>query len=177
MTEKTGIALIGFMGTGKSAVGRRLAQKLGKGFIETDAEVEKRAGKPVSAIFREQGEAAFRALEKAVVAEVAAHKNIVAACGGGVVLELDNIFRLRPNYVIVCLSASPEEILKRVLADGETRPLLNVADKLGKIRELLAARLPLYTQAADFTVDTSGLAPDGVADEIIRILGSHENNA
>jgi shikimate kinase len=172
---KTGIALIGFMGTGKSVVGRLLADKLGKRFIEMDAEIEKKAGKPVAAIFREDGEASFRKMEAQITAEISAKKNTVVACGGGIVLDKANIFRLNQEYVIVCLSAAPGDILKRISGEVGTRPLLDVADKGKTIKELLSARRPLYEQASDITVDTSGIDPPGVVQKIIDALSEYES--
>jgi shikimate kinase len=172
---KTGIALIGFMGTGKTVVGRLLAQKLGKRFIELDAEIEKKAGKPVASIFREDGEASFRKREAEITVAVSAQKNTVVACGGGIVLDKNNIFRLKQEYVIVCLSAAPGDILKRISGDEGKRPLLDVADKGKKIQELLAARRPLYEQAADIIVETSGIAPPAVVQRIIDMLSKYES--
>ena len=172
---KTGIALIGFMGTGKTVVGRLLAEKLGKRFIELDEEIEKKAGKPVAAIFREHGEALFRQMEAEITVAVSAQKNTVVACGGGVVLDKANIFRLKQEYVIVCLSAAPGDILKRISGEEGTRPFLDVPDKGKKIRELLAARRPLYAMAADITMDTSGLDPAGVAQKIVDALSKYES--
>src|SRR3972149_1337910 len=127
---KTSVALIGFMGTGKTAVGRLLAQKLGREFIELDALVEKRAGKSIPEIFRQDGEIRFRELEIEAVKEVARRKNAVIACGGGIVLNAINIDRLRQECIIVCLTASPSVVLKRTSADKDGRPLLAVSDRL-----------------------------------------------
>src|SRR4030042_154772 len=124
---KTSIALIGFMGTGKTATGKALARELGKDFIELDAVIEKKAGKSIPDLFREDGEICFRELEIEVTKETAAKKNAVIACGGGIVLNTINIFRLKQECVIVCLTASPEVILKRTSGDKGGRPLLAVA--------------------------------------------------
>jgi shikimate kinase len=172
---KTGIALIGFMGTGKSVVGKLLAEKLGKGFVELDAEIEKKAGKPVAAIFREDGEACFRKMEAQMTVAVSTRKNTVVACGGGIVLDKANIFRLKQEYVIVCLSAAPGDILTRISGEEAKRPLLDVADKGKRIRELLAARRPLYERAAEITVETSGIDPPGVVQKVIDALSKYES--
>jgi shikimate kinase len=172
---KTGIALIGFMGTGKTVVGKLLAEKLGKSFVELDAEIEKKAGKTVAAIFREDGEASFRKMESQITAAVSALKNTVVACGGGIVLDKANIFRLQQEYVIVCLSAAPGDIVKRVSAEQGKRPLLEAADKDKAVRELLAARRPLYEQAAEITIDTSGIRPPQVVQKIIGALSKYES--
>ncbi len=171
---KTSIALIGFMGTGKTAVGKKLAARLGKEFVELDAEIEKEAGKSVADIFRDKGESHFRNLEIEAVKKIAGKKNIVAACGGGVVLNDVNVFRLKQECVIVCLSAAVPEILKRT--SGAKRPLLNVADREKTVGELLRNRLPLYQKAADITIDTSGIDAPGVVEKIINALDKYENH-
>jgi shikimate kinase len=140
------IALIGFMGTGKSSVGRMIADHLHFAFLDTDDLIESRAGKSVSAIFSQEGEAAFRKMEAAVVTELTSRKRTVISTGGGVATDPRNLDSLREHALIVCLWASPEKIWERVR--GQThRPLLREADPLAKIRELLAAREPFYKQA------------------------------
>ena len=172
---KTSVSLIGFMGTGKTAVGKILAEKLGKEFIETDAIIIEKAGKSIPEIFRQDGEIAFRELEIEVIAEVAARKNAVIACGGGAVLNKINIDRLREESVIVCLTASPQDILKRTSADADERPLLAVDDRMKQIEELMKFRGPYYERSADITVDTSRLNPRGVAERIIEKLEENES--
>lgn len=164
------IALIGFMGTGKSEVGRRLAERLGKTFLEMDDLIVERSEKPITVIFEEDGEEAFRRLEREVTKEVAAREDVVIACGGGVVLDEANVENLKKSSVLLLLRASPEVILERVSRDDETRPLLNVPDKMERIRSLLGFRQPFYLKAADHVVDTSGLEPDEIADQILELL-------
>jgi shikimate kinase len=173
---KTSVALIGFMGTGKTAVGQRLAKNLSKKFIELDALIEKKAGKSILEIFRRDGEIRFRELEIEATLEVAAVKNAVIACGGGIVLNKINIDRLRQGCVIVCLEASPAVILKRTSADKDGRPLLAVADREQQVRDLLRYRRPLYQRAAEITVNTSRLSIDTAAKRIIEALRAYENN-
>jgi shikimate kinase len=140
------IALVGFMGTGKSSVGRMIADQLHFNFVDTDELIEVRAGKSISAIFSEDGEAAFRKMEAVVVAELASRKRTVISTGGGVAAGPGNLDHLREHALVVCLWASPEKIWERVR--GQThRPLLREADPLAKIRELLAVREPFYKQA------------------------------
>jgi shikimate kinase len=170
------VALIGFMGTGKTVVGRLLAQKLGKEFIELDALIEKRAGKSIPEIFRREGETAFRELEIGVVKDIAGKKNAVIACGGGLVLNKINIDRLKQECVIVCLTASPTEISKRTLADKDGRPLLAVDDRLAQIKNMLEFRRPYYERSADITVNTSRLKPETVVERIIEKLKEYESN-
>jgi shikimate kinase len=171
---KTSLALMGFMGTGKTAVGKLLAQKLGKDFIELDALIEQKAGRSIPEIFRREGEAGFRQLEIEVAREVAGRKNAVIACGGGIVLNTINIDRLRQECVIVCLTASPSVILKRTSSDKDGRPLLAVTDRLKQIRELMKFRRPFYERAADIAVNTSRLKPREVAGLIIEKLRAYE---
>jgi shikimate kinase len=172
---KSSVALIGFMGTGKTVVGKLLARKLGKEFIELDALIEKRAGKSIPEIFRQDGEMKFRELEMEVTKSVADRKNAVIACGGGIVLNNINIDRLRQECVIVCLTASPSTILKRTSKDKDGRPLLAVADRLRQIRELLKFRRPFYEKAADITVNTSRLRPEAVVGLIMERLRKYES--
>jgi shikimate kinase len=170
---KTSIALIGFMGTGKSVVGKALAKKLHKEFIELDAVIVARTGKSIPEIFRQDGEAHFRELEIEAVREAATKKNAVIDCGGGVVLNSININSLKKESVIVCLTASLPVILKRT--PGTNRPLLPVKGRIQSIKKILAYRRPLYRRAADITVNTSRLDIDGVVDKILEQLKKYES--
>ncbi len=172
---KTNIALIGFMGSGKTAVGRVLAEKLNKQFVEPDSLIEQKAGKSIPQIFARDGETAFRELEIELTKEVARGKNQVIACGGGIVLNKINIDRLKDEAVIVYLTASPAVILKRTSADKNERPLLLSSNKAVTIGELLRFRKPFYERAADIKIDTSKLDIKSVADEIIARLKEDEN--
>jgi shikimate kinase len=172
---KTSVALIGFMGTGKTVAGKLLAQKLGKDFIEMDALIEKKAGRSIPEIFRQEGETGFRELEIEVTKNIAGRKNAVIACGGGIVLNTINIDRLRQECVIVCLTASPSAILKRTSADKGERPLLAAADRLRQIKDMLKYRWPFYARSADITVNTSRLKPGEVAKSIIERLKQYES--
>ena len=172
---KTSIALTGFMGTGKTVVGRTLADKLGREFIELDSLIEQKAGQTIPEIFEQGGEIAFRELEIEVVSEVAGKKSAVIACGGGVVLNKINIDRLKKECIIVYLTASPGVILKRTLADKNERPLLNAADRLAAIRELSKFRKPFYQRAADIKVDTTKLDIKSVVAQIIDKLKEDES--
>ena len=173
---KSNIALVGFMGTGKTDVGRLLAEKLGKDFIEVDELIEQRAGKTIPEIFQQDGEIAFRELEIEATREAAAKKNAVIACGGGVVLNQINVDRLREHSVIVYLTASPEAIIQRTSSDTDERPLLVAEDKASRVEKLLNFRRPFYERAADITVNTSELDVAGVAGQIITELSEHESN-
>ncbi|MFC2071894.1 shikimate kinase [Chloroflexota bacterium] len=164
------IALIGFMGAGKTAVGQLLAEKLGMEFIELDSLIEQKAGKSIPEIFQQDGEIAFRELEIGITKEVAGRKNAVIACGGGLVLNKINIDRLRKEGIIVYLTASPRVILRRVSSEEGQRPLLEVDNPTLTIRELLRFRKPFYERAADITIDTSKLDIGAVAEQIIEKL-------
>lgn len=167
---RTSIALIGFMGTGKTAVGKALAKRLDKEFIELDALIERKTGKTIPEIFQQDGEVAFRELEIEVTKEVSRKKNVVIAGGGGVVLNKINIDRLSEECQIVYLTASPEVILKRISGDGDERPLLKVADKILTIKELLRFRKPFYERAADMRINTSRLNIGSVVEQILSKL-------
>jgi len=171
---KSSIALIGFMGTGKTAVGKALAERLGKEFIELDALIELKAGKTIPEIFKQDGEIAFRELEIEVTKEVSEKKNAVIACGGGVVLNKINIDRLKGESLIVYLTASPGVILKRTSGD-ENRPLLKVVDRTSEIQRLLKFRKPFYERAADITINTSKLAINSVVEQIISKVKADES--
>jgi shikimate dehydrogenase len=173
--KKTSIALIGFMGSGKSAVGRILSEKLGKKLTVVDKLIVRRAHKPISRIFAEDKEAAFRRLETEVTRKVAAIPGQVIDCGGGIVLNKVNMDMLKERAVVVYLAASPEAVLKRVSLSRTRRPLLENKDKAGSIKSLLEYRRPLYEQAADITVDTEGKGIDVIAREIILKLRQYEN--
>jgi len=164
---KSNIALIGFMGAGKTAVGKALAEKLNKEFIETDALIEQRAGKSIPEIFQQDGEIAFRELEIEAIKEVSTNKKLVIACGGGIVLNKINIDRLKKESTIVYLPAPPRIILKRVSSEAGQRPLLEVDNPALTIRELIRFRKPFYERAADITINTSKLDIDSVVEQII----------
>jgi len=172
---KTNIALIGFMGAGKTAVGQVLAKKLSRKFIELDSLIEQKAGKPIPEIFQQDGEIAFRELEIEATKEVSREKNTVIACGGGIVLNKINIDRLRESSRIVYLTASPGVVLRRVSAEEGQRPLLEVDNPALTVRELLKFRQPFYERAADITINTSKLDIDAVAEQIIDRLKKDES--
>ncbi len=172
---KTNIALIGFMGTGKTAVGRVLAEKLGKKFIELDWLIEQKAGKSIPEIFEQDGEIAFREREIEATKEVSKSKNSVIACGGGIVLNKINIDRLSESSRIVYLTASPRAILNRVSTEEGQRPLLEVENPILIIRELLRFRKPFYERASDITINTSKLSIESITDQIINRLKEDES--
>ena len=146
------LALIGFMGTGKSAVGRVLAEMLQFHFLDTDHLIEERAGTTVKDLFEQHGEPAFRDLERRLVEELAQATDTVIATGGGLPLNPVNLASLKSHALVVCLWAPPERILERVKTHNH-RPLLNHPDPLSKIKELLASRESCYRQA-DVLINT-----------------------
>jgi len=172
---KTNIALIGFMGSGKTAVGQVLAKKLDRKFIELDLLIEQKAGKSIPEIFQQDGEIAFRELEIEVAKEIAREKYSVIACGGGIVLNKINIDRLRESSRIVYLTASPRVVLERVSTEEGQRPLLEVENPTLTIQELLEFRKPFYERAADIKIDTSKLDIDSVVEQIIEKLKEDES--
>ena len=172
---KTSIALIGFMGSGKTVVGKALAEKLGKEFVEMDILIEQKAGKTIPEIFQEDGEVRFRELEIEVAKELSGKKNAVIACGGGVVLNKINIDRLGAECIIVYLRASPQVILRRTSGDRDERPLLRAADKDAHTRELIKYRQPFYERAADMEIDTSKMGVDSVAERVTKKVKADES--
>jgi shikimate kinase / 3-dehydroquinate synthase len=170
------VILTGFMATGKSEVGRRLARRLGRPFVDLDKMVEAAAGKTVASIFAAEGEARFRQLERGAVEEACRVPDAVIATGGGTLLDPENRRRLASAGPIVCLSASPEEILRRI-GDAASRPLLAEAnggpttktDRLARIRGLLAERAPVYALATH-AVDTAGLDVDAVVRRVCALV-------
>lgn len=168
------VIITGFMATGKSEVGRRLARALGRPFVDTDGLVEASAGRSIREIFAGDGEGRFRELERDAVAQACAVPEAVIATGGGTLLDPENRRRLAEAGPIVCLSASPEDILRRV-GDPSGRPLLaNGNGKPGglpRIRALLDERAPIYALATH-AVDTSGLSVDEVVERVRALVAA-----
>lgn len=140
-------------GGGKSTVGRHLARQLGLRFYDVDSVIEERIGGPIKAFFEREGESSFRDIEQQVIGELVALPNVVIATGGGAVLRAENRAALRERTTVVYLRSSPEELFRRLRHDTR-RPLLQVADPMGKLRELYAVRDPLYRQTAHFVIET-----------------------
>jgi shikimate kinase len=160
------IVLTGFMGTGKTVVGRRLAARLGRELLDTDALIERAAGRAVREIFATEGEARFRELERRAVAEACAAGDVVVSAGGGTLLDERNFAALARDGLLVCLTATPRAIARRVRGSVHERPLLHGHPSLtARIRELLAARAPMYARIP-LQIDTSNLTVDEVVAEI-----------
>ena len=162
------LILTGFMGTGKSTVGRLLAQKMGWTFVDLDERIEAKIGLRIADFFERYGEAAFRDKETECVGEVLQQERQVIATGGGVILRTQNIELLRSGGKVACLTASVDEIIRRTAGDT-TRPLLNHPDRQQRIQELLTARQSGYRQA-DFCLATDGKSAAEVAGEILQLL-------
>ena len=162
------IILIGFMGSGKTAAGEIVAEKLGLRFVDIDKLIEEEQKMPISEIFSTFGEDYFRNLEKKMVTKISNEKNKIIATGGGVVLNPENMANLRKNGTIIWLAVSPEAARKRTKSD-ESRPLLQVTYPEKTIEELLSFRESLYAQA-DFKIETSNLLIDEVVKKILDFL-------
>ena len=147
------IALVGLPGAGKSAVGRRLAQRLHLDYVDSDQLIEEHIGCSIREFFEREGEARFRDIEQQVIAELAAAPNGVVSTGGGSVLREANRQQLRSKFHVIYLRSSPEDLFRRLRHDVK-RPLLQVADPLGRLRELHAVRDPLYMETAHDVVET-----------------------
>jgi shikimate kinase len=146
------IYLIGLMGSGKTTIGRHIARRLGRAFLDSDHEIETRTGVRIPTIFEIEGEAGFRRREAQVIAALAEEEDIVLATGGGVVLDPGNRALLRQRGWIVYLNVPPEQLFVRTRLD-RNRPLLQVESPLRKLEELYALRDPLYREIAHFVVE------------------------
>ena len=165
------IVLVGLMGSGKSAVGRLLAVRLGRPLVDTDALVEAAAGCSIAEIFAAEGEEGFRRREAEAVAQAAAGDNQIIATGGGAVLRAENRAALRRNGLVIWLDAEPESLLRRARAQGlARRPLLAGPDPLARLRDLAAARRPAYAEAAHVRVVTDRRSLQDVVAEIMNIV-------
>jgi shikimate kinase len=163
------IFLVGFMGAGKSTVGRLVADRLGLPFADLDETVEEAAGRTVAEIWSGSGEAAFRAAESAALASLAAAEPTVVACGGGVVLADANRAALKSLGRVVYLVVSAEEALARI-GGGDSRPLL-AGGGASVAQRLLEARESVYEAVADAVVPTQGRTPEDVAEEVVSAIG------
>ncbi len=167
-----GIVLVGFMGSGKSSVGRELARRTGAEFVDADAWTERKTGREIRVLFAEEGEPAFRKLEKAALREILAVKGRVVAAGGGAFLDEENRKLMKAYGPVVYLEANADTLLRRLAKDTK-RPLLQGADRESIVRGLLGRREPEYRQA-DLTVSTDGLTVKEIARRIIELLKTTE---
>ena len=167
-TEAKNIALTGFMAVGKTVVCRKLARRLGWRLVDIDRAIEQEQGRKVPEIFEREGETYFRKLEKRKLGEVLSEENQVIATGGGVVVDDENLSLLKQKSFLVCLTASPETLLRRS-GSGNDRPLLKGADRRKRIEELLERRKERYAQA-HLCVDTESRSVNEVVDKILEAV-------
>jgi shikimate kinase len=169
MLNADNIFLVGPMGSGKSAVGRRLAERLGLVFVDSDAEIEARTGVDIACIFDREGEAGFRARERDVLDLLTRQPRSLIATGGGAVLDAQTRERLRSRGCVVYLRTSVDQQLARTRRSTH-RPLLDTPDPRGTLQRLMQQRGGLYEETADLAVDTDGRKVKTVVDEIVRRL-------
>ena len=162
------IVLVGFMGTGKTAVAKEISRKLGMKYISTDDLIEKKEKISISDIFSQKGENYFRKTERDVIKDVSKMENVVIDAGGGAVIDPENVRNFKKKGVLICLWAEPEVILKRTESFTH-RPLLNINNSLNKIKELLDFRKPFY-ERADYHIRTSNMSVQDVADHVKKVL-------
>ncbi|AEE96327.1 shikimate kinase [Mahella australiensis] len=162
------IYLTGFMGTGKTTVGRLLAKELNMNFVDTDEFIEQGMGMTVPSIFGIYGEAFFRQLEHNALISIAYRQGVVVSTGGGIVLRDDNINIMRRSGVMICLDASPDTVMRNV-GSGKGRPVLDGGDLRRNIIELMDKRRQFYCQA-DIIVNIDDKTPETISDEIIALL-------
>ena len=172
MTDKN-IVLVGFMGTGKSTVGKMLAKRLKRNWIDVDQKIEEAEKRKISEIFEKDGEAYFRRLEKETIRQITSGTHLVIITGGGAVLDSENRAILKKNGFLITLSATPETIFERV-RQSRYRPLLK-GDFLAEIRRLLAEREPFYRES-DCTFSTDGKTAAKVAEIIEAVLEKEEES-
>jgi len=161
------IALIGFMGTGKTTIATQLAHRLKMKYVSTDNLIEKKEKRTINEIFTKSGEEYFRDVEATVIREVSGMENVVIDAGGGAVIREENIANFKSSGIVICLTADEETLMERT-KKYKHRPLLNVEDPKRKIRELLARRAPFYAKA-DHTIDTGKLTIRQVMERIVEI--------
>ena len=162
--------LIGMMGSGKTSTGRPLAERLGYGFVDADAVIEQAAGCSIPQIFENDGEAGFRGLESQVLSAISQRHSLVVATGGGVVTQPEN-WGLLHSGIVIWLDVVPEQLLQRLNADSNVRPLLQASDPEVALNALLNERRALYAEA-DLTVVINDETPEAVADGILQLLPS-----
>lgn len=169
MSAKNNIFLVGMPGAGKTTVGRQLARRLQRTFVDADQEIEARTGVRIPLIFDIEGEQGFRDREARVIAELANESNLIVATGGGAVLRPENRAALKQGGTVVYLRATPRLLFERTRLDPN-RPLLQVADPMQKLEELFAQRDPLYREVADLVINSLGGSINHLVKQVEREL-------
>ncbi len=172
MTLKN-IVLIGFMGSGKSKTAECLSKALNREVLSTDELIEKKEGKTIAEIFEQAGEDYFRGLERMVVKEVSGREGVIIDCGGGVIVNPDNLAHLKEKGILIYLAASARCIYGNI-KEGKQRPLMNVDDPQAVIEQLLEERREFY-EKADITVDSDFRPIDQIANDILKVLNNDRN--
>jgi len=170
-----GVVLVGFMGSGKSSVGREIARRTGAGFVDMDAWIEKEEGRTIVEIFSKDGEAAFRNIEKAALKEILVAKGQVVAAGGGAFLDRESQKLMKAYAPVVYLEVKAETVIRRLSGDAK-RPLLQDVNRDAVVRNLLDRRTPEYSRA-DYVVPTDGSTVPEVAGRIISFIERWEGGA
>jgi shikimate kinase len=166
--------LIGYRGTGKTTLGKRLAAKLGWQFIDSDDEIVNESGMTINEMVDREGWPSFRALERRTMQRIAGLDNCVVATGGGVVLDPENVTTMKADGKIVWLRAAPQTIKARILSDentGDLRPALTDKGLEAEIEETLKAREPLYRSAMDFSLNTDSMGVDTLCVQVMEAIG------
>jgi shikimate kinase len=167
------LVLIGYRGSGKSAVGRRLADRLKMTFVDTDDLIEERQGIPITDIVKSRGWGHFRKLENNVIEEISKRDHLIIAPGGGAILDTDNVKALRKNGFILWLKADKQTLFKRINQDQGTnarRPTLTGKGTLEEVKEVLSLREPIYERISEIQIDTSTLDVEAVVERILAIM-------
>lgn len=167
------VVLVGLRCSGKTIVGKLAAQKLGWEFVDADEELVRREGRSIADIFKSDGQPAFRAIEKNVLADLCERPRLVIATGGGAVLDPENVRVMREGSLVVHLDASPEILCARMARDpvtGEQRPALSDMDALSEMKAMAAKRAPLYASARHVAIDTEAVGPGEASDRIVSTL-------
>jgi len=163
------VVITGFMCSGKTSIGKKLAEKLNFDFLDTDDLIENKVGMRITEIFEKYGEPYFRELETQIIKEVSEKDKLVISTGGGVVLREENVNNLRKNGVIINLVAKPETIYERLKKQPGIRPLLNKPNPLEEIKKLLECR-EIYYKNCDFRVETDNLSVEEIVEKILNFL-------
>jgi shikimate kinase len=167
------IFFVGMMGAGKTTLGKAVADRLGRAFVDTDRALVERTGVPVATIFEIEGEDGFRRRESAVLLELAQADDQVVATGGGIVIVPDNRRVMRESGIVVYLRARLERLWERTRNDA-TRPLLATPDPRGRLAELLQAREPLYQEAAHVVIETGAQSASTLVPRVVAAIAAHD---